>query len=147
VIQTEWNAMALHEYNNNVPLKAGVYKFLEFLKVSGIKIGLATSNSQQLLELSLRKNGIYQYFDSITTTNEVSKGKDSPDIYLLAAKKLGTKPENCIVFEDILPAVLSAKTAGMKVIGVYDAAAKHQKEEILAKADRFIVGYDELMTG
>ena len=51
-------------------------------------MALATSNSIPLLEASLKNNGIYDYFDSITTTDEVNKGKDNPDVYLLAAKKL-----------------------------------------------------------
>ena len=54
-----------------------------------------------------------------------------PDVYLLAAEKLGVKPEECIVFEDILPAVKGAKAAGMKVVGVYDDFSKEQRKILL----------------
>jgi len=111
-----------------------------------IKIGLATSNSKALLETGLHANGIYHYFDSITLTDEVSRGKNFPDVYLLAAERLGVKPEECIVFEDILPAVKGAKAAGMKVVGVYDDFSKEQKEDIINHADRYIVEYHELTT-
>lgn len=146
-ILLEWSKMALHEYSDNIILKPGAFEYLKFLSGKGIKIGLATSNSKELLELTLRKNSIYEYFDSITTTSEVNRGKDYPDIYLLAAEKLGVAPGACLVFEDILPAVISAKAAGMKVIGIHDNAASHQTNEIIRIADRFVTHYYELMVG
>ena len=143
-IKNEWNKMAINEYSNTVTLKSGVKKFLEFLKANNIKVGLATSNSQELLEIALKKNDIFHFFQSITTTGEVSRAKNFPDVYLLAAKKLSVPPENCIVFEDILPAVLGAKAAGMKVVGVHDNAASHQSKAISEIADLFIYKYEEL---
>jgi HAD superfamily hydrolase (TIGR01509 family) len=145
-IKTEWNYMALHEYAHNIVLKNGALNFLDLLKSKGIKIALATSNTRALLELVLRKNKVYDYFDVITTTDEVSRGKNFPDVYLLTAEKLGLKPEACIVFEDILPAVIGAKAAGMKVIGVQDLFSEHQKDDICRIADIFISEYEELMS-
>ena len=145
-IKKEWTDSAYVEYLNNVKLKPGVVEFLSLLKTLNIKIGLATSNTKDLLEAGLQANGIYHYFDSITITDEVSRGKNFPDVYLLAAEKLGAKPEECIVFEDILPAVKGAKAAGMKVVGVYDDFSKEQKEDIINHADRYIIEYHELTT-
>lgn len=142
----EWTDFAYVEYLNNVKLKPGVVEFLSLLKTLNIKIGLATSNSNSLLEAVLRSNGIYHYFDSITLTDEVSRGKNFPDVYLLAAKKLAVKPEECVVFEDILPAVKGAKAAGMKVVGVYDDFSKEQREDIIIHADMYIKEYHELTT-
>lgn len=144
-IKNEWNNYAYVEYLNNVKLKPGVIEFLSLLKKSHIKIGLATSNSKSLLEVVLHANGIYHYFDSITLTDEVSRGKTFPDVYLLAAKKLGVSPTECIVFEDILPAIKGAKAAGMKVVGVYDDSSKEQEEEIIDYADMYITEYNELI--
>jgi HAD superfamily hydrolase (TIGR01509 family) len=144
-IMEEWNTMAHHEYSTMVKLKEGAKEYLELLKSKGIKLGLATSNSQMLLELVLRNNGIYEYFDSITTTIEVDRGKNHPDVYLLSAQKLGALPSECIVFEDILPAVKGAKAADMKVVGIYDIHSKHQTEDIKQLADYFIYSYKELV--
>jgi HAD superfamily hydrolase (TIGR01509 family) len=144
-IQSEWMNMAYHEYHTNIKLKPGVMEFLSLLKASGIKIGLATSNCDLLIKAGLNSTGIYDYFDSITTTDEVSRGKNYPDVYLLAAKKLGAAPEKCIVFEDILSAVKGAKASGMKVVGIYDAFSEYQKEEIIKHVDKYIVNYDELI--
>ena len=143
-IQKEWTDFAYVEYLNNVKLKPGVVEFLSLLKTLGIKIGLATSNNKFLLEAGLKSNGIYHYFDSITLTSEVSRGKNFPDVYLLAAQRLGVNPDECVVFEDILPAVKGAKAAGMKVVGVYDDFSKDQKEDIITHADMYIIEYHEL---
>lgn len=143
-IMNEWNNTAYHEYANNVNLKPFVKEYLLKLKSLNIKLGLATNNCTMLLETVLKKHGIYDLFNAITTTDEVTRGKDYPDIYLLTAKKLEIQPKNCIVFEDILPAVIGAKAAGMKVIGVHDSYAEPQKKAIIEKADRYIHGYKEL---
>lgn len=143
-ITNEWNCIALKEYTSNVKLKSGAKKFLDLLKSNRIKIGLATSNCDMLLEVALKNNSIYDYFDCITTTNEVDRGKNFPDVYLLCAEKLGVNPNECIVFEDILPAVIGAKAAGMKVVGVHDLYSESQKEDIERLADIYIFKYDEL---
>jgi len=145
-IKKEWIDFAYVEYLNNVKLKPGVVEFLSLLKTLNIKIGLATSSSTALLEAVLQANGIYHFFDSITLTDEVSRGKSFPDVYLLAAEKLGVTPAECIVFEDILPAVKGAKAAGMKVIGVYDDFSKLDRDDIINHADMYIIEYHEITT-
>ena len=137
--------MAEDEYEYNIKLKPGAAEYLNFLKESGVKIGLATSNCSTLIEKSLKSNGIYDFFDSITTVDEVKRGKNFPDIYLLAADKLEVKPEECVVFEDILPAVMGAKSAGMTVIGVHDPYSEYQKNDIKHNADKYIYKFDELL--
>jgi HAD superfamily hydrolase (TIGR01509 family) len=141
----EWNTMAFEEYKSNVKLKPGVKSFLDLLKSLGIKIGLATSNCEMLLDVTLKSNEIYDYFDSITRTDEVSRGKRFPDVYLLAAERLGIPPENCLVFEDILAAVIGAKSAGMRVVGIHDRNSAHQAEEISRIADKYIYEYSDLI--
>ncbi|MBC2457588.1 HAD family hydrolase [Clostridium beijerinckii] len=144
-ILSDWHHAAFHHYANNVKLKSGVKTFLRYLKDNKIKIALATSNSISLLEACLKNNGVYDYFDSITITDEVAKGKDCPDIYLLAAKKLNIKPEYCLVFEDILPAMKSAKKANMRVIGIKDDLCLEPISEILKYCDKYIFSFTELL--
>ena len=144
-ILTDWHNMAFNHYSKNVKLKAGVKEFLNKLKDRNIKIALATSNSVPLLEACLKNNEIYDYFDSITTTDEVSRGKDYPDVYLLAASKINVTPENCLVFEDILPAVQGAKAANMKVIAVKDDDSLDSKEVLVKYADKYIESFNELL--
>jgi HAD superfamily hydrolase (TIGR01509 family) len=144
-ILTTWNNMAYNLYSNEVHLKPGVLPFLDYLKDLGIKISLATSNNNLLLEAALKSTGIYDYFHSITTTDETQSNKSNPDVYLLAAHKLGIAPEDCIVFEDILEAVRGAKLANMKVVAVYDKSSEYQKDKLISEADKYIHNFTELL--
>ena len=144
-ILNTWNRMAFDHYSKNVKLKPGVLEYLQHLKENNIKIGLASSSNLTLIEAVLKANGIYNYFDAITTTDEAKKDKSNPDVYLLAAKKLNTQPTDCAVFEDIVVAVKGAKSANMKVIAVYDDTSKENKDVLSKLADKYIYDYKELI--
>lgn len=144
-IMQDWNDMAYEKYSSEVKLKPTAFELLKLLKAQNIKIGLATSNYMPLIEAVLKHNNVFDYFDCITTTDEVDRGKNYPDIYLYAAEKLDAKPSECVVFEDILAAVMGAKAAEMKVIAVYDSYSKHQKKDLQKIADKYIMNFDEII--
>lgn len=144
-IMQEWNDMAYSEYSTNVLLKPHAREFLLVLKSMNIRTAIATSNSRLLMNAALKNNGITDMFDAITTLDEAGKVKNSPEIYLLSAKRLNVQPSECIVFEDILPAVKGAKAAGMKVIGVHDSYSEFQKEDIMRTADKYISDFQECL--
>lgn len=131
----EWNAMAAHAYGHTVPLKPYAREFLAAVKERGIKLGIATSLPAALYEPSLRGHGIIEMFDVVCSTDEVGLGKSSPDVFLYTADKLGAAPKECVVFDDILQAIQSAKLAGMVVYGVFDEASKEQWAAIQKIAD------------
>ena len=140
-----WNKMAFEKYKNEVPLKRGIQKFLEHLKACQIKMGIATSNSPLLVETVLKAQGIFEYFDSIHTANEVEKGKPAPDIYLLVAKDLGVEPEKCLIFEDIVQGIMAGKNAGMTTCAIYDDYSKDDDENKRATADYYIEDYEQII--
>lgn len=144
-IQNEWNDMALYQYTHNVLMKKGAKEYINKLKSLGIKVGLATSNCQLLINAALKNNKIYDLFDSITITDEVKRGKNFPDIYLLAAKKLGVSPKECVVFEDILPAIKGAKAAGMRVVAVHDIESECNRDEMTSLSDLYIYEYETFL--
>ncbi|WP_073589403.1 HAD family hydrolase [Anaerocolumna xylanovorans] len=144
-IKAEWNRMAWDKYSNEVPLKEGVLTFLENLKNEGILMGIATSNSKELVELVIAKLGVLEYFGSIRTSCEVAKGKPSPDIYLLVAEDLKAKAANCLVFEDIIQGIQAGKSAGMKVCGVYDKYSEGDTDKKKELSDYYIHSYLELI--
>lgn len=144
-IMADWHTMAHDAYCTSIKLKKGVKEFLQYLKDSDIKIALATSNSNDLLEAVLKANDIYSYFDAVTTTAEVQRNKEFPDVYLLAAQKLSVAPENCMVFEDLITAIKGAKKGNMKVVGVYDEWNEDQWSLIKEVSDYAIKDYNELL--
>ena len=88
---------------------------------------------------------IYDFFDAFTQTNEVSRGKKFPDVYMKAAGKAGCSVNECIVFEDVLSAAQGAKSGGFTVVAVYDEASADDWPDICRIADYNIRSYSELM--
>lgn len=146
-IKADWNQMAWQKYEQEVKAKLGVIEFLCLLKEKKIKMGVATSNSKDLAELVIRKNGLDSYLEAIHTSCEVKKGKPDPDIYLLVSEKLHVKPENCLVFEDIVPGIMAAKNAGMKVCAIFDAHSAKEETKKKMLADYYITSFEELIGG
>lgn len=144
-IKADWNRMAWDKYAHEVPLKEGVVELLEYCAGHGIKTGIATSNSRELVENVIRAHDLNSYFDCIITGCEVAKGKPSPDIYLAVAQKLGVSPQNCLVFEDIIPGIQAGKAAGMRVCAVYDRYSEYQDKEKKRLADYYTYRFRELM--
>ncbi len=143
-IKADWNRMAKDKYSFEVPVKEGVPELLEYCKEHGIKIGIATSNSRELVEALVYAHHLESYFDCIMTACDVSKGKPAPDIYLAVAEALHVAPENCLVFEDIIPGIQAGLSAGMKVCAVYDKYSEHQDEEKRRMADYYTYHFREL---
>lgn len=141
----EINRLAVHEYSNNIFLKDGAADYLAYLKKNNIKIALATASPAELYIPVLKNNRIFDYFDAFTTTDEVGLSKDHPDIYLKTAEKLAIPPCECIVFEDVLKGVVSAKKAGMMAVGVYDEYSADYTDEIKKTADKFISSFTEML--
>lgn len=141
----EWYDLAKKAYATEVKIKPYVMEFLKLLKDKGMKIVAATSSDRILYEPCLKMNGIYDYFDAFTQTNEVARGKKFPDVYIAAAKKADTPIDKCIVFEDVLDAVKGAKSGDFKVVGVYDRASDKDWEEIKGVTDMSIESYNDLI--
>ena len=144
-IVDEWNYMAFQVYASEIGLKPHAREYLQYLKDRGVKLGVATALHPESVEASLKNNSILHLFDSFTTLHEVKRGKGFPDIYLLAARKLGVPPGECIVFEDILTGAKGAKAGGFQVCGVYDASSGHEWDEIQSVCDITIRDFEELM--
>lgn len=144
-IKSVWNRMALEFYRTRTPLKPGAREFLEEMKSRQIPMGIATSNSRELVDAALLGNGITEYFRSVTTACEVRAGKPAPDIYFKVAADLGVSPERCLVFEDVPAGVLAGKNAGMTVVAVQDDYCLCRPEEMKQISDGYVKDYYQWM--
>lgn len=117
-----------------VNLMPGVIEFLEALQATGCPISIVTSSSQKTAIRLLKFTGIYEYFNLITTRDDVEKSKPAPDLYLLAAQKLGLSPKSCIAIEDSAPGVEAAHAAGVKVYMVPDILQPNSRTRELCVA-------------
>ena len=144
-IMNEWNSQALREYKENVVLKPFVKEYLRELKDRGYKIGLATAALHDYYIPVLEREGVLDCFDVFTDTRDDARDKNSPDIYLLCAEKLGSNSANSIVFEDVLKGVKSSVSAGFNTTAVYDNQPENQWEIIKNTANRHIMDFSELL--
>lgn len=144
-IKEDWNRMAWDKYETEVPLKPGIPEFLHHCSETGIKLGIATSNSRQLVENIAAVHNLHDSFSCIMTGCDVARGKPAPDIYLAVAEALGVLPEHCLVFEDIIPGIQAGKAAGMRVCAVEDAYSANVREEKETLADYYIEDYFHIL--
>lgn len=146
-LMQEWTDMAVHEYACNIGLKPFAREYIEKLKNAGKKIVLCTSSPKYFYEPALKSNGIYDLFDAFATTCDAGVGKNSPEVYLLAAQRAQAIPEKCVVFEDTVQAAQSAKNAGMAVCGVYEQRNSNAQGKLKEVCDFYITSFKELMEG
>lgn len=104
----------------SVDEKPGVHEILEFFHGKGVKIAVASSSVELLIWKNLKRAGIETYFDTVVCGAQVKRGKPEPDIFLLAARKLGLKPEDCYVFEDGINGVRAGVSAGCVTVMIPD---------------------------
>jgi HAD superfamily hydrolase (TIGR01509 family) len=107
-------------FQAGLQLKPGTIELLDALQAAGCPFAIVTSTSRQTAERHLTFSGIRARFDTLVTCDDVARGKPSPDIYLLAAARLGVRPQACVAIEDSNPGIAAAHAAGTIPIMVPD---------------------------
>jgi len=141
----EWVQMSVDAYRFEIKLKPFVKEYLTILKHMGVKLAVATAQTPELFESTLKNNGIFELFDAFTNLSEVHCGKGFPDIYLLAAQRLNLAPQDCMVFEDIYAGICGAKAGNFHTCGVYDSYSDYEKDKIEDSAEIYIHNFSELL--
>ena len=115
-----------YKYIENILFTTGprkmpyIEELLKYLKESNYKVAVASSSNMDHIINNMEKTGLKKYIDEFASGAEVENGKPAPDVFLLAAERLGVKPEECLVLEDSKAGVLAGSSAGAKVIMVPD---------------------------
>ena len=133
-------------YSSQVRPTPGLEKFLSILKMEGVWMYVATATHRRLTEKALKTAGIDHYFRGIVTSADAGNHKsESADIYEMAMRRLQSNKRDTVVFEDALHAIRTAKAAGFRVAGVYEATAEQDQPEIQRLCDYYIRSYEELV--
>ena len=122
-----YDQLRLAALRGNLRPMPGAAALLTFARAAGLRLGLATSSLRTHADLSLVETGLAGLFDAEATGDEVTLGKPAPDIFLLAAARLGVAPAHCVVLEDAPAGIAAAQAAGMRAIWV-----PHEKTRDLA---------------
>ncbi|MDR2589403.1 MAG: HAD family phosphatase [Oscillospiraceae bacterium] len=131
------NSKILENYSQTIPLKDGAIEVMEALKERNIPMCIATATERVLIAPAVKRLGLSKYIDRVFTCEEVGKSKSFPDIFIEAANFMGTKPEETLVVEDALYAIITAKKAGFIVAGLYDLSSIDVKDEIIELSDYY----------
>ncbi|MGO3931603.1 HAD family phosphatase [Rhodopseudomonas pseudopalustris] len=107
-------------FASGLPLKAGTRELLDGLREARCPVAVVTSSSRKTADQHLTLAGIRDRFEIILTHDDVVLGKPAPDLYLLAAQRIGSAPQNCVAVEDSSVGVAAAFTAGAITLMVPD---------------------------
>ncbi len=124
------------------PIFNGVLPLIQSLSAY-YPIGLASGSIHRIIDEVLKMDNLQQYFRCIISSEDVSMPKPSPEIFLLAAKKLSTEAKYCCVIEDTINGVKAAKAAGMKVIAITNTFSIEQLMQ--SGADLVCQSYSEII--
>lgn len=117
-----------------VPLKPGARELLDHLKARGYGIGVASSSQRPRAMNVLEQHGLVDFFAASAFAEDISRGKPDPEVFLLAAARLGIDPSECLVLEDSTMGIEAAANAGMRVICIPDMQAPDEEHRAMATA-------------
>lgn len=139
VIERRENLTLERLKTKDVTLMPHVADVLEYFYNKGLTLALVTSSPRKDVEAIFERNGLEKYFKLIITRTEVTKSKPDPESYNLCCELLGLAKDNCIVFEDTINGVRSAKAAGLTCFAIQSNTEEHDK---LSIADQLFLDFN-----
>lgn len=139
------NTYARFEYENNVPAKIGVAETLREMKNRGYSLNVLTASPHIALDPCLKRLGLWELFDKVWSCDDFGTTKANPEIYKMAAERLGKGVGEVIFVDDNINAVKTAKIAGMVSVGIFDQSSAEYVDEFKAAADGYVMRFDELV--
>ena len=118
------------EYEENIQAKSEVRETLIELKRRGNGLHILTASPHSILDICLKRLGLYDLFTNVWSCDDFRLSKANPDIYLKAAEKLGVESDEIIFLDDNFNALKAAKQAGLKIYGVFDPSSSEYVNDI-----------------
>jgi HAD superfamily hydrolase (TIGR01509 family) len=139
IVFKKWDLMRKVAHGKITEIPHAV-ELIQTLKKNGFKLAIASASTKAFINEVLLSLNISKYFDTIVSAQEVQNGKPSPDIFLLAAQKLGIQPEEAVVIEDGKSGMIGATAANMKSIGlVTDVNADYPATQLVSSLDEITI--------
>jgi HAD superfamily hydrolase (TIGR01509 family) len=141
----EMKSGMVYEYTHNVGEKPNVISTLKALKEKGDSLNILTASPHEVLDPCLKRLGIFELFDNVWSCDDFETTKANPEIYKMAAEKMGVSVSDAIFLDDNYNAVKTARDAGMRVFGVYDKSSAEYAEDMRGISERYISDFAELI--
>lgn len=132
-------------YAHDVQAKESVIETLRRMKERGDDLNVLTASPHDMLDPCLKRLGIFELFSNVWSCEDFKTTKSNPDIYRMAAQRIGKPVEEIIFVDDNYNADRTAKAAGMVVYGIYDDSSAEYEEQIRAVTDGYARTFDELL--
>lgn len=132
-------------YTNSVFIKPYVKEMLMKLHADGIKVYALTASPHRTVDPCLAHNGISHLFEAVWSTDDLLMKKSNPEIYREVARLIGVRPDEIEFYDDNNIALRTAKSVGLRVIGVYDPTTAQYREEIESFADGYVESFKEML--
>ena len=139
------HAYAVDAYTNDVPAKKGVVETLRAMKARGDSLSVLTASPHAALDPCLKRLGIYDLFTYVWSCEDFGTTKSDPDIYRMAAERLGVSVNEVIFVDDNYNADRTAMAAGMTVWGIYDDSSAEYEAQIRGVTDGYAQELSELL--
>ncbi len=145
-------SIAQHYLINVVDYKPGAELFLRELRARGFRLSVATTTRRRTVDIYRTRNRnilgkapIDEFFSPVYAREDVSRMKPDPEVYFRVMSETGAAPEECLIFEDSLIGIESAKNAGIQAAAVYDRYSDGERAEINRLADWHIDDYAQAL--
>ena len=132
-------------YQNEYPAKEGAVEAIQKLKAEGVSVNVISGSPMRFVIPCLKRLGLYELLDNVFSLEEFNLTKSDKELFLKLAQKMGAAPEECVVVDDSVNALKTAKSAGLQTVGIYEEAVKNSWADVCAVADRSILNFTELV--
>ena len=139
------NTYARYEYENNILAKRQVIETLQSMKSLGYSLSVLTASPHIALDPCLKRLGMWELFDNVWSCDDFNTTKADPEIYKMAAERLGKEVGEVIFVDDNINAVKTAKSAGMISVGIFDESSAEYADEFKVSSDGYVMNFDELL--
>ncbi|MBR2907103.1 MAG: HAD family hydrolase [Clostridia bacterium] len=139
------NQYAYNEYAHNIQAKTNVIETLKKLKEQGADLHVLTASPHSVLDVCLKRLEMFDLFTAIWSCEDFGTTKTDPEIYKMAAERIGKPIEDILFLDDNYNADKTAASVNMKVCGVYDMSSEEYTEEIKRISDHYIYDFSGLL--
>ena len=136
---------ATEAYANSIEAKQNVPEVLRALLARGDSLHVLTASPHPMLDPCLKRLGIFDLFENVWSCEDFGTGKSDPEIYRMAAARIGVRVEEVTFLDDNYNADKTAAEAGMHVIGVFDESSAEYEREMRTVCEKYIYNFEELL--
>lgn len=146
IIKDELNEILFEYYKNDLKLKPYSVDLIKALRSKNVKLAVASVTDEKLINILLKRYGIYDDFDFIQTCDNIKLSKDDKQFYRILSKRLDVESKEIFLFEDSLYSMITAKSLDFRIVGVEDSYSSLDLKDIIEMSDIYIKSFKDFIS-